>query len=79
MTEKTEGEYRECIAVMGAITNAQKAQRALSAAAIPSIVTKLPPTSSHKGCAWGIEFPCNQLVNVQNILSSYGISVRAWK
>ena len=79
MTDKTKSEYKECFAVMGTLTNAQKAQRALSVAAIPSIISKSDPAQGHKGCVWGIEFPCNQSYNVQSIFSSYGISVREWR
>ena len=78
MTDNLKAEYVECFAVMGTLTNAQKAQRALSAAAIPSIVSKSNSASAHKGCAWGIEIPCNQLHNAKNVLASYGISVKEW-
>lgn len=67
-----------CFAVMGTLTNAQKAQRVLSTAAIPSSLTKNEASSSHKGCVWSVTFSCNQLGNVKSVLYSAGIHVKEW-
>lgn len=69
--------YGGCQAELHSLTVAQKAQRALSAAAIPSDIIKTD-SSSRRGCAYGIEFACNQKNNVAATLSAAGISVRRW-
>ena len=66
-----------CILEMGTQTNAQKAQSALSAAAIPSTVVKTE-SSSRRGCVYGIRFSCSQAANVRTVLSAARITVRRW-
>ena len=66
-----------CILEMGTQTNAQKAQSALSAAAIPSTVVKTE-SSSRRGCVYGIRFSCSQVANVRTVLSAARITVRRW-
>lgn len=78
MTDKNRTARKSCYAVMGSLTNAQKAQKALAAAAIPTSVNKIISSDTHKGCIWSIQFSCNQLPNVQSVLSAARISVRAW-
>lgn len=80
MTDRKSNGYtsRSCFAVMGNLTSAQKAQRVLSAAAIPTSLSKNESASSHKGCVWSVTFSCNQLENVKGVLSSAGIRVKEW-
>lgn len=65
----------ECFLATGSVTYAQKAQRALAGAAIPSSVTKAD-TPAKRGCVHGIAFACNQKENVLRILRSAGLSQR---
>lgn len=67
-----------CRAELSSVTTALKAQRALSAAAIPSNVIKIESSSSRRGCAYGIEFACNQMNNVRTVLSGAGVAVKKW-
>ena len=67
-----------CFAAIGSITYAQKAQKALAAAAIPSSVTKAEVSSSKRGCVYGIRFSCAQESNVRAILSNARIAVKEW-
>ncbi len=69
---------RGCFAVMGSITNAQKAQKVLSAAAIPTSLNKTEASSAHKGCVWSVTFACNQLQNVKSVLAYSGLRVKEW-
>ena len=78
MTERTRYEYKDCSAVLGTLTSAQKAQRVLSAAAIPTSISKSESSSLHRGCVWSISFSCNQKENVKSVLTSSGIKVKAW-
>ena len=66
-----------CIAVIGSVTYAMKAQKLLAAAAIPSHAIKLDATLSRHGCLWGIRFSYNQRNNVTAILQKNGIGIRA--
>ncbi|MBR4296094.1 MAG: DUF3343 domain-containing protein [Clostridia bacterium] len=65
-----------CTASMASQTYALKAQKALSGAAIPSRVVRLDGAKSKKGCSFGVEFPCGQKRNVENVLSSARIRVK---
>ncbi len=71
--------YNSCAAVMSSLTAAQKAQRVLGAAAIPASVGKIHSPQSHRGCAWGVSFSCNQRENAERVLSVAGIGVKAWE
>ena len=64
-----------CTAVIGAMTKAMKAQRALSANAIRSSVVKVGKHSSAKGCIYGLELDCALSGNMRAILNEAGISV----
>ena len=67
-----------CFAAIGSITYAQKAQKALAAAAIPSSVTKAEVSSSRRGCVYGVRFSCAQESNVRTVLSNVRIAVKEW-
>ena len=70
--------YQNASVVLGTLTNAQKAQRALSAAAIPSKIVKQSSSGFYRGCVWSVEFSYSQKQNARIVLSNAGISVRAW-
>ena len=78
MTDRMKYQYKGCSAVMGTLTNAQKAQKVLAAAAIPTSVSKSESSSSNRGCVWSVNFACNQADNVRAVLASAGISVKSW-
>ncbi len=79
MTDRNIYQHKSCSAVMGTLTMAQKAQKALARAAIPASVGKIHSSESHRGCAWSVGFSCNQLQNVQSVLASAGINVKSWE
>ena len=64
-----------CTAVIGSVTAAMKAQKALASAAIRSTVVKLDSSVTNKGCAYGVEYDCKQSSNVRATLNSAGIRV----
>ena len=78
MTDKKRYEYRSCYAVMGTLTGAQKASRALANAAIPSSIIKIDSAGA-RGCIWGVSFSCNQKENVKSVLLAAGINVKSWR
>ena len=78
MLDRNKYQYKDCSAVVGTLTSAQKAQRALSAAAIPTSISKSESSSLHRGCVWSVNFSCNQQENVRSVLASAGIKVKLW-
>lgn len=68
----------ECTAVLGNMTAALQAQRALSQAAIYSTVTKVSSSKQTSGCAYGIIYPCAQEKNVRTVLSRADITVKKY-
>ena len=73
------GFYSECIAEIGSMTQAMRAQRALAESAIPTTVIKSNSAKNSKGCAYGVSFSCAQGENVQSVLERAGVKVRRWK
>lgn len=67
-----------CLAEIGSMTQAMRAQEALSKLLIPSTVQKTE-SSRGRGCAYGIFFSCPQSENVKRAFEREGIKVRAWK
>ena len=78
MTDRQKYQYKSCRAVVGTLTVAQKAHKALTAAAIPSNIIKTESSSRHGGCVWSVSFACNQTENVRAVLSSAGVAVRSF-
>ena len=72
-------DFYTCIAEIGSMTSAMRAQSVLAEAAIPTTVVKTNSAKNSKGCAYGISFLCAQTENVKSVLSKSGIKVRRWK
>ncbi len=70
--------HRGCIAEIGSLTQAMRAQKILASAVIPSTVLKLESSSRH-GCAYGISFSCEQETNVRHVLESARMAVKQWQ
>ena len=69
----------ECSAEIGSVTQAMNAQKALSAAAIPSEIVKGESARAHShGCVYSVSFPCPHTNNVRAVLMAANIKVRAW-
>ena len=65
-----------CRVSVGSVTYAIKAQKSLAVAAIHSEVVKLDSGNFCKGCTYGLEFGCSQLVGVMTVLNNSGIKYR---
>ena len=70
------GIHNRCVASLGSITSATRAQRALASAAIYSEIIKLGDDAQGKGCTYGLEFGCSQLENVKTVFANAGIRPR---
>lgn len=64
-----------CLAALGPMTAAIKAQRALLGGGIKAEVEALSPTESRRGCAYGVSFPCEKRDHARALFRSAGIPV----
>ncbi len=69
---------RRCTAVLGSMTHALQAQRALSGASLHSEVIKISSSKSGQGCTYGVTYACMQDTHVRAVLSRAGIAVRRY-
>ena len=65
-----------CTAVIGSMTQAMKAQALLAEASVRASITKISSSKNQSGCVYGLDFPCMQKPNVQQVLAAGGITVR---
>lgn len=65
-----------CLAVIGSMTQALRAQKVLASAAIRTEVVKADSSHTRRGCAYALSYPCVQDGNVRTILLSAGIRAR---
>ena len=65
-----------CLAVMGSMTQAMRAQKVLAGAAVRAEVVKADSAHTRRGCAYALSYPCVQDGNVRTILLSAGIRAR---
>ena len=68
----------DCIAVIGSMTQAMRAQKVLANAAIRVDIIKADSSLTKRGCAYAISYSCLQDGNVRNILKASGIRVRSY-
>ncbi|NLK38814.1 MAG: DUF3343 domain-containing protein [Clostridiales bacterium] len=59
-----------CIAGLGSVTQAMKAQTVLTHEEVPSKIIKLDSSMSKRGCAYGLEYSCLYRKKVNVILDS---------
>ena len=67
-----------CMATLGSMTQAMRAQTVLTNAAVRAEVVKTDSARAKRGCAYAVAFSCQQRENVQRILKSAGIRVREY-
>ena len=64
-----------CLAAVGGMTAAIKAERALRPLGIQTRISALSPEQTRNGCAFGVEFPCEELARVRRALRAARIPV----
>lgn len=69
---------KSCTAAIGSLTVAMKAQSALSDAGIGGRIVKLDPSMTRRGCAYGIEYPCEDHKAVRSAFNAAKISVSSY-
>ena len=65
-----------CVAVIGSMTQALRAQKVLANAAVRADVVKADSAHTRRGCAYALSYPCSQENNVRTILATAGIRIR---
>ena len=65
-----------CVAAIGSLTLAVKAQNALLSESVRAAVRSLSPGETRGGCAFGVAFPCEEEGKVRAILRREKIGVR---
>lgn len=70
------GYQNGCVAVIGSMTQALRAQRVLASAAIQAEVVKADAKEERRGCAYALSYSCAQENNVKTVLGNQGIRVR---
>ena len=66
-----------CRGAIGSTTHAERAQNALLRAAIRTRVVKVS-SGQRNGCIYGIEIPCAQKQNAEEVLARQNIRIRSW-
>ena len=69
---------RECVAVIGSMTQAMRAQSVLARAAISSDVIKADSAKTGHGCAYALSYDCLQDGNVKRVLQNAGVRARSF-
>ena len=69
---------QECVAVIGSMTQAMRAQNVLASAAIRAEVIKADSSKTGRGCAYAVSYSCMQDGNVRSVLNRSGIRVRSF-
>ena len=64
-----------CIAALGSMTAAIKAQRILLSHGYSAAVIALSPEQTRRGCAYGVSFACKVEAEVRRALRAGGVSV----
>ena len=67
-----------CTAAIGSLTYAIKAQRALEQGGIGGEIVKLDASMTRRGCAYGVEFPCELQREVRAIMNAEKITVNSY-
>ena len=67
---------QSCVAAIGSLTLAVKAQNALLSESVRAAVRSLSPGETRGGCAFGVAFSCEEEGKVRAILRREKIGVR---
>ena len=69
---------KSCTATIGSLTLAMKAKSALDAASLYCKIVKLDPSMTRRGCAYGIEYDCENHKAVRSAFNTAKISVSSY-
>ena len=66
----------ECVATLGSVSQALRAQKLLRAVGIRSEILQADGAARRRGCAYALSFPCYQRQNVKSVLDGAGIRAK---
>ena len=69
---------KSCTAAIGSLTLAMKAQSALDNSRVNGKIVKLDPSMTKRGCAYGIEYACEDHKAVRSAFNAAKISVSSY-
>ena len=69
---------KSCTAAIGSLTLAMKAKSALDEAGVYCKIVKLDPSMTRRGCAYGIEYDCENHRAVRSAFNTAKISVSSY-
>lgn len=69
---------KSCTAAIGSLTLAMKAQSALDNSRVNGKIVKLDPSMTRRGCAYGIEYSCDDHKAVRSAFNMANISVSSY-
>ena len=72
-------EVYDCIAVIGSVTRAMRAQSVLRAAGVGCVVVKAESGKLEQGCVYGVSCSCRLRGQIEGILKSVGIGIRSFE
>ncbi|MBO5305123.1 MAG: DUF3343 domain-containing protein [Clostridia bacterium] len=67
--------HKICTASIGSLTHAMKGQKLLTGEGISSRIVKLDSKKTRRGCAYGIEFSCDEQRRVRSVLGASHLPV----
>lgn len=69
---------KSCTAAIGSLTLAMKAHSVLTASGLNGRIVKLDPSMTRRGCAYGIEYSCEDHKAVRSAFNTAKISVSSY-
>ena len=69
---------KSCTAAIGSLTVAMKANAVLEQSGLSGKIVKLDPSMTRRGCAYGIEYSCEEHKAVRSAFNTAKISVSSY-
>ena len=69
---------KSCTAAIGSLTLAMKAHSMLTSSGLNGSIVKLDPSMTRRGCAYGIEYSCEDHKAVRSAFNTAKISVSSY-
>ena len=69
---------KSCTAAIGSLTLAMKAHSMLTSSGLNGRIVKLDPSMTRRGCAYGIEYSCEDHKAVRSAFNTAKISVSSY-
>ena len=70
---------RECVAVIGQMTQTMQAQSLLAMAGVRAEVIKADSLPNRHGCAYALSFSCEQMQTAERILYNAGLRAQFYR